>query len=98
MGELLEDLPGYLNQVVNHLIDELERLDRRMAQYDLMIRDRCVGTVTAKQAIVLRLPPSHSGWYIVSVSRSLPYAMAIIIALWQMHRQRIDLECQTFVV
>ena len=30
---------GYLNQVVNHLIDELERLDRRMAPCALMIRE-----------------------------------------------------------
>lgn len=35
----LEDLPGYLNQVVNDLLDELSRLDQRVAQYDGMIRE-----------------------------------------------------------
>lgn len=35
----LEDLPGYLNQVVNDLLDELSRLDLRVAQYDGMIRE-----------------------------------------------------------
>lgn len=35
----LEDLPGYLNQVVNDLLDELSRLDQRVAQYDGMIKD-----------------------------------------------------------
>ena len=37
--EHLEDLPGYLNQVVNDLIDELARLDQRVAQYDVLIRE-----------------------------------------------------------
>lgn len=35
----LEDLPGYLNQVVNDLLDELSRLDQRVASYDVMIRE-----------------------------------------------------------
>lgn len=37
--EHLEDLPGYLNQVVNDLLDELARLDLRVAQYDVLIRE-----------------------------------------------------------
>jgi transposase len=37
--EHLEDLPGYLNQVVNDLLDELGRLDLRVAQYDVLIRE-----------------------------------------------------------
>src|SRR3990167_9067555 len=45
--ESLEDLPGYLNQVINDQLDELARLDERVARYDLMIKemarsnDRC---------------------------------------------------------
>lgn len=35
----LEDLPGYLNQVVNDLLDELGRLDQRVGKYDVMIKE-----------------------------------------------------------
>ena len=43
----LEDLPGYLNQVINDQLDELARLDERVDAYDAMIKemarsnDRC---------------------------------------------------------
>lgn len=45
--EHLEDLPGYLNQVINDQLDELSHLDNRVAAYDVMIKemarnnDRC---------------------------------------------------------
>lgn len=90
---------GYLNQVVNHLIDELSARSANGSVRPDDPRDRCVGTVAAKQAIVLRLLPSHC-WYIVSVSRSLPYAMEIIIALRRMRRQRIampDICCVSYI-
>jgi transposase len=35
----LEDLPGYFNQVVNDLLDELSRLDKRVDSYDVLIRE-----------------------------------------------------------
>lgn len=37
--EHLEDLPGYLNQVINDQLDELARLDERVAAYDVMIKE-----------------------------------------------------------
>ena len=36
--EHLEDLPGYLNQVINDQLDELARLDERVGEYDVMIK------------------------------------------------------------
>lgn len=37
--EHLEDLPGYLNRVINDQLDELARLDERVAAYDVMIKE-----------------------------------------------------------
>jgi transposase len=37
--EYLEDLPGQLNQVINDQLDELARLDARVAGYDQMIKE-----------------------------------------------------------
>lgn len=37
--EHLENLEGYLNLVMNDLIDELSRLDKRIAGYDVMIKE-----------------------------------------------------------
>lgn len=37
--EHLEDMPGYLNQVINDLLDELSRLDKRIGSYDVMIKE-----------------------------------------------------------
>jgi transposase len=32
-------MPGYLNQVINDLLDELSRLDKRIGSYDVMIKE-----------------------------------------------------------
>lgn len=42
-----ENLPGYLNQVINDWLRELSRLDQRVAQSDVMIREMARQDTTA---------------------------------------------------
>lgn len=47
--EHLEDLPGYLNQVINDQLDELARLDERVGEYDAMIKQMAHGNERCKR-------------------------------------------------
>jgi transposase len=47
--EHLEDLPGYLNQVINDQLDELARLDERVAGYDVMIKQMAQSNERSKR-------------------------------------------------
>lgn len=48
-GEALEDLPTYMNQVINDLIDELGHLDKRVQTYDVMIKEMARSNPNSKR-------------------------------------------------